>query len=61
MKTASRFLASLSTLAIVAASAPSAFAQSSDDLVKAAKAEGQLSVIALPHDAERAEPRRGLG
>ncbi len=50
MKTASRFLASLSTLAVVAASASSAFAQSSDDLVKAAKAEGELSVIALPHD-----------
>ncbi len=48
MKTASRFLASLSVLAVAAASP--AFAQSSDDLVKAAKAEGQLSVIALPHD-----------
>ena len=50
MKTASRFLASLSTLAVVAASASSALAQSPDDLVKSAKAEGRLSVIALPHD-----------
>src|ERR1700712_3801825 len=50
MKTASKFLASLSTLAVVAATASPAFAQSSDALVQAAKAEGQLSVIALPHD-----------
>ncbi len=50
MKTPTKFLASLSTLAIVAASVGSASAQSSDELVKAAKAEGQLSVIALPHD-----------
>ena len=50
MKTATKFLASLSTLAVVAASAGSAFAQSSDALVTAAKAEGELSVIALPHD-----------
>ncbi|RYB05606.1 ABC transporter substrate-binding protein [Lichenibacterium ramalinae] len=50
MKTATRFLASLSTLAVAAASASPAFAQSSDALVAAAKAEGELSVIALPHD-----------
>ena len=50
MKTGSRFLATISTLAVVVTSASSAFAQSSDELVKAAKAEGQLSVIALPHD-----------
>ena len=47
MKTAIKFLASL---AVLASSAGPASAQSSDDLVKAAKAEGQLSVIALPHD-----------
>ena len=50
MKTATKFLASLSTLAVVAASAGTAFAQSPDALVAAAKAEGELSVIALPHD-----------
>ena len=47
MNTAFRFLASLSWLTV--AGAP-AFAQSADDLVKAARAEGELSVIALPHD-----------
>ena len=50
MKTALTFLTSISTLAIVAASAAPAWAQASDDLVKAAKQEGELSVIALPHD-----------
>ena len=50
MKCAMKFLTSISTLAIVAASAAPAWAQASDDLVKAAKQEGQLSVIALPHD-----------
>ncbi len=50
MKTATKFLASLSSLAILAGTAGSASAQAPDDLVKAAKAEGQLSVIALPHD-----------
>ena len=50
MTTATKFLASLSTLAVLAASAGTVRAQSSDDLVKAAKAEGELSVIALPHD-----------
>jgi putative spermidine/putrescine transport system substrate-binding protein len=34
----------------VAAQPPAARAQSLDDLVAAAKAEGQLTVIALPHD-----------
>ena len=52
MKTVPGFLACLSALAVTAAGvgATPALAQSSDDLVKAAKAEGQLSVIALPHD-----------
>ena len=50
MKCAMKFLTSISTLAIVAASAAPAWAQAADDLVKAAKQEGQLSVIALPHD-----------
>ena len=50
MKTAMKFLTSISTLAIVAASAAPAWAQVSGDLVKAAKQEGELSVIALPHD-----------
>ncbi len=50
MKTAMTFLTSISTLAIAAASAAPAWAQASDDLVKAAKQEGELSVIALPHD-----------
>jgi putative spermidine/putrescine transport system substrate-binding protein len=47
MKTATTFLASLSTLAVLAGPT---LAQAPDDLVKAAKAEGELSVIALPHD-----------
>ncbi len=44
MKTAPGFLATLSGLSVLALVAASpALAQSSDDLVKAAKAEGQLS------------------
>ena len=50
MKTAMKFLTSISTLALAAASSAPAWAQASDDLVKAAKQEGELSVIALPHD-----------
>jgi len=42
-------LASVSALAICAIAGP-AFAGSMDDLVAAAKKEGQLTVIALPHD-----------
>ncbi len=42
-------LASVSALAL-SAFAGSAFAASMDDLVAAAKKEGQLTVIALPHD-----------
>ena len=48
MKTAPKFLASISALAVLAAG--SAHAQAPADLVAAAKAEGQLTVIALPHD-----------
>src|SRR3954469_12960510 len=48
MKTKLTFLTSISALA-VAASAGLAIAQS-DDLVAAAKAEGQLTTIALAHD-----------
>jgi len=50
MKTTTRFLASLSTMAVLAGAASFARAQAPDDLVKAAKTEGELSVIALPHD-----------
>src|SRR5512146_48407 len=42
-------LASVSALAL-SAFAGSAFAASMDDLAAAAKKEGQLTVIALPHD-----------
>ena len=42
-------IASVSALAFTA-SMGGAFAQASDDLVAAAKKEGQLTVIALPHD-----------
>jgi putative spermidine/putrescine transport system substrate-binding protein len=42
-------IASVSALAMTAATG-AAFAQASDDLVAAAKKEGQLTVIALPHD-----------
>ena len=48
MKTALKFLSSISTIAIVAAG--SAYAQAPDALVAAAKKEGQLTTIALPHD-----------
>ena len=48
MKTALKLLSSISAIAIVAAG--SAYAQAPDALVKAAKGEGQLTVIALPHD-----------
>ena len=48
MKIAPKFLASISALAVLAAG--SASAQAPADLVAAAKTEGQLTVIALPHD-----------
>ncbi len=48
MKTAQKFLCSLSAAATLAATA--AHAQAPDALVTAAKGEGELSVIALPHD-----------
>jgi putative spermidine/putrescine transport system substrate-binding protein len=49
MKTAWLRTVSISALA-VCGSMGLAYADSMDDLVKAAKAEGQLTVIALPHD-----------
>ncbi len=47
MKTAMKFLASVSILAVTASGA---WAQAPDAMVTAAKGEGELSVIALPHD-----------
>ena len=47
MKTLLNVLGSISTLALMAGSA---HAQAPDALVSAAKGEGELSVIALPHD-----------
>ena len=48
MKTVLNLLSSISTIAVVAAG--SAHAQTPEALVSAAKGEGELSVIALPHD-----------
>jgi putative spermidine/putrescine transport system substrate-binding protein len=49
MKTERFLLASVAAL-VVAASVPAAVAAPLDDLVAAAKKEGELTVIALPHD-----------
>ncbi|MGB8818727.1 MAG: ABC transporter substrate-binding protein [Rhizobiaceae bacterium] len=51
MSVTKKFIASLvaSAAVLASASAPS-FAQSMDELVAAAEAEGQLTTIALPHD-----------
>jgi putative spermidine/putrescine transport system substrate-binding protein len=49
MKAALKFSTSISVLALLA-SAQFAYAQAPDALVAAAKKEGQLSVIGLPHD-----------